>query len=149
MEHLNEQDLLDYVGGHLSSQQTQKIQDHLVGCQACRQQIAPLQQAWDALGAWEAMPASGLDLTDRILAHLPAPVSLWQIQRSELLRIAASVLIAIGVGHLTARALRRPQNPALDETTQTEILEILGRPSATGLLDPLLIEASPTGGTEE
>jgi anti-sigma factor RsiW len=64
MEHLNGIELVDYIGGQLSSERQRQIAAHLNACPECRRRCHEVRQNWRLLGEWQ---------TDLAHADHPAP----------------------------------------------------------------------------
>jgi anti-sigma factor RsiW len=68
--------LLDYASGKLESGPRAELEQHLAGCEACREFVSGQQSVWQALDLWEAEPVSP-DFDRRLLARLDAQPSWW------------------------------------------------------------------------
>ncbi len=133
MEHLSENQLLDVLKRQDSKGNV--LKDHISGCVSCKQRLVELQETWDVLGHWTVeMP--DIDLTDRVLkkARPVRTVRLWQTQT--LMRIAASILIGIGLGTLLGQPM--PNSVSENQVAQAMYLDALALDSATGWTAPLL-----------
>jgi anti-sigma factor RsiW len=53
MEHLNGIELVDYIGGQLSSDRQREIAAHLNTCGECRRRCLEVRQNWRLLGEWQ------------------------------------------------------------------------------------------------
>ena len=64
MEHLNGIELVDYIGGQVSSERQRQIAAHLNTCGDCRRRCHEVRQNWRLLGEWQ---------TDLAQTACPAP----------------------------------------------------------------------------
>ncbi len=135
MEHLSDNQLLDMLntepGGQGSSH------DHLAKCSSCRRRFEALREPWDTLGQW-IVDDPGIDLTDRIMAKAQPvrAIRLWQGRA--LGRIAAAILLGLGLGALVARP--KPAPISENQVTEAMYLDALALHSPTGWTSPLLTE---------
>lgn len=133
MEHLSDKQLLEML--EQPSDRKDAFMAHLGQCDPCRQRWRNLQASWDTLGTWTVdMPE--VDLTRRILERVESmhTVYLWQPQAW--VRIAASIIIGVGLGVLIGRLESAPVSA--DEVSQAIYLDTLALNSATGWAAPLL-----------
>jgi anti-sigma factor RsiW len=105
MEHVNEIELIEYVSGKLNALGTEKVREHLEACKGCSVRWRKAVEVWDTLGQW-SIDTAGHDVADRITAI--AEREQKQSEKTHILpigflpavlRIAASIIIAVGVGH--------------------------------------------------
>lgn len=133
MEHLSDNELLTLL--EQASDRAAALRAHLEVCDGCRQRWRSLQESWDALGAW-TVKGPEIDLADRILERAGAvhTVTLWQPQAW--VRIAASIIIGVGLGALMGRIGSGPVSA--EQVSQAIYLDTLALNSATGWAAPLL-----------
>ncbi|MBC8472574.1 MAG: zf-HC2 domain-containing protein [Planctomycetes bacterium] len=108
MEHVNDIELMEYVAGKLTALGSEKVREHLEACKECSVRWRKAVELWKSLGQW-SVDTAGHDVADRITAL--ADQAGREQRRSEkthvlsvgflpaVLRIAASIIIAVGVGH--------------------------------------------------
>ena len=108
MKHVNDIEIQNYIIGKLTASAKEEIQEHLAICEDCSDRWRKAVEVWDALGKWD-VDTTGRDLTEKIIAiaeqerqanieHNNIP-KLWKEFFPAVLRVAASIIIAIGVGH--------------------------------------------------
>ncbi len=140
MEHLTDKQLLELL--EQFGDQLDRLDDgpmaHLDQCDRCMQRWLDLQASWDALGAWTVdMPQS--DLSDRIVSRAVSTSIIHLRQPKVWLRIAASVIIGVGVGALMGRI--GPKTVSAEEASQAIYLDALALNSSTGWTAPMLGES--------
>lgn len=139
MEHLSDNQILDALGQPPTD--SSEIGRHIKVCPSCRMRLEEFRPTWEVLGTWTVeMPK--VDLTEDILrqAHPQRSVRLWQPQ--SLIRVAASILIGIGLGILSALPVHKPVSA--QQVSEAMHLDALSVNSPTGWASPLL-----TGNTED
>jgi hypothetical protein len=133
MEHLSDNEILDTLGQPpMESTDTGK---HLKTCESCRLRLDEFRQTWEALGSWTVeMPK--VDLTESILrqARSMRSVQVWQPQ--SLIRIAASILVGVGLGTLSALPVHK--TVSAQQVSEAMHLDALSVNSSTGWASPLL-----------
>jgi len=135
MEHLTDKQLLEWL--ERSEDGPADARAHLDQCENCRLRWQELRRTWDAMGAWTAeMPP--VDLAERVLGRVASvrTVHLWQPRT--LARIAASVIIGLGLGAATGRVGSRPVSA--EQVSQAIYLDSLALDSSTGWAGPMLDE---------
>ena len=105
MKHINEIELREYVAGKLNALGNEKVREHLEACKECSVRWRKAVELWKSLGQW-SVDTAGHDVAGRITAiaereqrqsektHI-LPIGFLPV----VLRIAASIIIAVGVGH--------------------------------------------------
>ncbi len=108
MKHINDIELMEYVAGNLTESRNGEIRSHLAACEECSARRREAAEMWNALGQWN-VDTAGHDVTAGITAL--AQSGGREQGRGEktrllrpgflpvVLRVAASVIIAVGVGH--------------------------------------------------
>jgi hypothetical protein len=140
MEHLTDKQLLELLEqlGDQSDVLDGSRRDHLDQCDRCMQRWLDLQESWDTLGAWMVdMPK--IDLTHRIMSQVVSTSTIHLRQPRVWLRIAASVIIGVGVGALMGRT--GPKPVSAEQASQAIYLNTLALNSSTGWTAPLLSES--------
>jgi len=108
MKHVNDIELIEYMAGNLAESRDGKVREHLAACDECSERWRETANMWDALVQW-SVDTAGHDIAGRITA-LAEKTDRDQRQRKKLhvlrlgflpmvLRVAASIIIAVGVGH--------------------------------------------------
>ncbi|UCD56410.1 MAG: hypothetical protein JSV16_11310 [Candidatus Hydrogenedentota bacterium] len=127
MEHINDNELLEYVSERLPDTKSQQFQRHMAECGECRKRYQNAVDVWETLGQWH-VDSSGHEIADRIEALATKNRSGQQESRTRTipfrssfkaaLRIAATIIIAVGGGHLLGRysvAKNTPELPVSQE----------------------------------
>ncbi len=146
MDHINDSQMLDMLTGHIAPDQQKDMHEHMDACASCRARWQDYQGTWEDLGQWDLQVPS-TDLTESIMARIPPFSAVRLFQPRSLLRIAASVLIGLLVGHMAART-PLGGHPSEQEMTQATFLDTLTLDSSTGLGDPLLQDVTADEGIE-
>ncbi len=148
MEHVRQTQMIRLVAGELADDERAAVERHLAGCGACRAAYESQARTWSVLGEW-ALPDTPRNLfagiERKLASRAVAPRPRWAALRS-IGRIAAAVLIGVGVGYATgkARAPAPPEAPAVvSPAAESEALRVLGldhvaNPSPAGLYGTLL-----------
>ena len=118
MEHVNDIQLLDYVGGRLPASQTDQVRRHIAECDACANRYREALATWDALGEWR-IDSSAHQVAGRIeslaaqaeFQQRPLRKVVMPLRNSLVaaLRIAAAIIIAISGGYVLGK-YSTPQN---------------------------------------
>ena len=159
MEHLDDIELIEYAAGNLAEPRAAEAREHVAACPECSQHVQEAEKLWSTLGHWNVEPA-GHDVADRIttLAHEDrAEVvhgrSTYVLRKKFLLpalRVAASILIAVGLGHKLGEYSITGKKPQIASSQQKpEYLAALGLEWSSGLAW-LVLEDDPaeTGGEQ-
>ena len=123
MEHLTDIQMMEFLGGHLPSDQRPRAEEHLATCEVCRSRHEQLTEVWNVLGEWE-VSAGEHDLREQVLAAARAGgtlrlASTWRRWTLVTLKAAASVIIAVGIGYAAGRWNRAsPLPPPPDDLEQ-------------------------------
>ena len=135
MEHLSDKELLDLL--EQFNAPSDGVAQHLRECDTCHQRWLALQTSWDALGDW-TIPETEIDLTKQILQRAASVSVISWGQPKVWLRIAASVIIGVGLGALVGRMDSNPVSA--EQASQAIYLDSLALHSSTGWTAPLLGE---------
>ncbi len=157
MEHITDIQMTDLLGGHVQPELREEIEQHLAACQACRAQYEQFAEVWGAMGQWEpACP--DVDLRQRVLmrARENAGAGIFATRPrwvSVVLKAAAVIVIAVGVGHLAGRwgrtaplPLPTPSIGELQQRTASSLyLDMFESGTPGGLSELVLADRKPTG----
>ena len=138
MSHLSPSQLIQYAGGELSPAQSATLEAHLAECRACQTRVYEQQTLTNVLGEWQPDPRAA-DLTRSVLDRLDgAPPSLPRAPSlSSMLRIAAAILLGVGMGHAGGRLLHASDSrEVLENSTRVPEppdYELLSSPAPVGL----------------
>jgi len=152
----SEKDLVRLVSGELDPAVTAEVRRHLEGCSRCAAAVQELEATWTALGHGDDRGGASPDLWPAVRAALEGEAgadSGWVPQsHSALLRAAASIVLAAGLGWMTGVMVGPPSPtrlpaPSNGEVTFEDVVEPLGLDefasgSATGLHDVLALSES-------
>ncbi len=108
MKHINDIELTEYVAGKLTASRTEEVREHLAACQECSDRWRKALEVWNTLGQW-SVDTAGHDVAGRITALAEKAERqqrqgekshvLWIGLLPVVLRVAASIIITVGVGH--------------------------------------------------
>jgi len=159
MKHINEIELREYVAGKLTASRSEEVREHITACRECSDRWREAVELWDTLGQW-SVDTAGHDVAERITAI--AEEAEWEKGQSEkthvlwvgllpvVLRIAASIIIAIGVGHKLGQYSVTGNAPrATASQNRPEYLSALGLEWSSELAWFILEEDSPNPGDEQ
>ena len=151
MEHISDIELIEYLSGNLTEPRAAEVQEHTAECPQCSQNIEQMQKLSDTLGLWEVETA-GHDVAERVITRVQESQSgRYSATRSRLvrlmpqvLRIAASIIIAVGLGHkLGDYSVEGSKPPTTSSPTRPEYVAALGLEWSSGLARLVLEEDSP------
>ncbi|MBC8218334.1 MAG: zf-HC2 domain-containing protein [Planctomycetes bacterium] len=159
MKHINDIELTEYVAGNLTGPRTKEVREHIAACPECSQRRRETDRLWDTLGDWNVETAEH-DVADRI-------VTLARVEQSasgrnagthvvrmrlplQVLRVAASIIIAVGAGYEVGRYSVTGKKPQVAPSqNQPEYLAALGLQWSSGLAWLVLEEDQPDTGGEQ
>jgi hypothetical protein len=134
MDHLTDKQLLNML---TDSAPDLGVAEHVADCDSCAQRLQALKVPWDVLGQW-TLDAPDMDLTDQVLSRVQANRPIYLQQPQALIRIAASILIGVGVGSWLGQSTAQPVSD--QQVTEAMYLDVLTLNSSTGWTTPLLEE---------
>lgn len=122
MSHPTERQLVEFVTRRLDPKDAGGLTLHLAGCSGCRIRAERLAALYPVLGAWEAPPPPR-DFEHAILAAVDEEQR-THLRWREYARVAAAVILALGLGHVAARSFRATSTlpPPADATTAAQTL---------------------------
>ena len=133
MEHINDTQILDMLGGHVQADEKESLLAHMAQCSNCQQRLNELRQTWDDLGALE-IDTSGIDLLGNLTSaihHRSRHINFLSIRG--LTRIAASILLAAAIGHVAGKFSTQKSTEEWGlATAQASFLQVLSPGSSTG-----------------
>ena len=108
MKHVNDIELIEYIAGKLTVSRSEVVREHMAACEECSDRWRKAVEVWNTLGQWSVDTANH-DVAGRITT-LAEEAERKQRQGEKtrvlrvgllpvVLRVAASIIIAIGVGH--------------------------------------------------
>ena len=133
MEHINDTQMLDMLGGHVQADEQESLLAHIAQCPNCQQRLDELKQTWNDLGALE-IDTSRLDLLSNLTSAIhyrSRHINFLSIQG--LTRIAASILLAAVIGHVAGKFSTQKSTEEWSlATAQASFLDVLSPGSSTG-----------------
>ena len=132
MEHLNDSELMEFISGGLATTRSEEVKKHIAECPECSERYREAAKVWDTLGRWD-IDTAGHNIADKILALVKeSQIGREKDQQShivkgdfwkDVLRIAALIVIAIGIGQKIGR-IGTDQNEVPATTLQNRPLYI-------------------------
>jgi anti-sigma factor RsiW len=108
MKHVNDIELIEYVAGKLTASRNEEVREHMAACKDCSDRWRKAVEVWNTLGQW-SVDTAGHDVADGITAIAEEEERGRKQYRKArdiqigflpaVLRVAASIIIAVGVGH--------------------------------------------------
>ncbi len=136
MEHLSETELIEYVAGKLSTPGNERVEQHIATCSECSDRRREVTKTWGTLGQW-TIDTTSHNIAEKV-TNAAEKLKNQQEQHKypnilkagfwpDMLRIAASIVIAAGIGHKLGR-YSVPQNkpPAAISQNTPNYLSTLG-----------------------
>ena len=134
MDHLTDKQLLSML---TDSAPDHDLTEHVAQCESCATRLQAVKAPWEVLGQW-TLDTPDIDLTDQVMSKVQGHASIYLRQPRALIRIAASILIGVGVGSWLERSVAQPLSD--EQVTEAMYLDVLTLNSSTGLTAPLLEE---------
>ena len=108
MKHVNDIEMIEYVAGKLTASRNEEVREHMAACEECSDRRRKAVEVWNALGKWSVDTAEH-DVTQRITAIAEEEERSRKQHKNArelqigflpvVARVAASIIIAVGVGH--------------------------------------------------
>jgi hypothetical protein len=147
MNHVRDTDAIRLAAGELPANEAREIRSHLARCEACRRRAEEQATLWREIGLWSPeAPVCDVSIAAGPAASQPTtPHRPWSFAAG-ISRIAAAVLLGVGVGYAVGRWNVSPSGqpaPAAQADspapTDDELgLPFLESPSPAGLYATLL-----------
>ena len=159
MKHINDIELIQYVGGKLAMPRHKEVQDHISNCDECAQRWQEMVRTWDTLAKWDVDTASH-SMTGSIQAMA------GKVRRSEghaythhlplrgffakIFRVAASIIIGISFGHLVDKWNISNENPRTEVSIEVpKYVRALALECSTGFVQSMLEEKTSEAEEEQ
>lgn len=107
MDCIKDSVLTEYISGKLDAGTREQVQKHLTECSKCSERFRDVSRLWETLGRWD-VDTTAHSITDRVVASAEKSVFVPKKSKgsiitskvfwSDVLRIAASIIIAIVIG---------------------------------------------------
>jgi predicted anti-sigma-YlaC factor YlaD len=157
MKHINDIEMQKYIAGKLTAAANEEVQEHLAICRECSDRWRKAAELWDALGQWN-VDTAGHDVAERVMALAKQQSQdsikhsnihkLWKEYLPVVLRVAASIIIAIGVGQKLGRySVTRETPKAAVSTGNPEYLSVLSLEWSSELAW-FILDDQPNGGQQ-
>ena len=150
---------MEYVAGNLTESRNGEIRAHLATCEECSERQREAAETWNALGQWN-VDTTEHDVAARITAVADsAEREQRQGEKTRLLRpgflpvvlrVAASIIIAVSVGHRLGKySVTGKMETAAVSQNRPEYLAALGLEWSSELAWLVLEDGPSNGGTEQ
>jgi hypothetical protein len=141
MDHVSDIQMLEMLGGHVPQAEQERLQEHIADCSDCQIRLQEYEQTWSDL-AEGAIDTSEHDLVEGVMSGLPEetrPIKFWPA--TSLARIAASILLAVFLGHVVGKfTAEKPKSPEDIVVAQAMFLDVLAPGSKVGWSEPVRTE---------
>ena len=153
MKHVNDIEIIEYLAGNLAESRSGEVREHLAACEECSERWREAAEMWNTLGQWN-VDTTGHDVAGRITT-LAENAGREQRQSEKthvlrsgflpvVLRVAASIIIAVGVGHRLGKySVTGKMEPAAASKDRPEYLTALGLEWSSELAWLILEDESP------
>ena len=120
MKCLNDIEIMEFISDKLDAEHKAEVQEHLAGCTDCSRRAKETSTLWDTLGHWE-IDTSSHNIADKVIASIEKSESTQKHTKffakheflMDALKIAASVIIAIGIGQKLGKISAGEKPPAV------------------------------------
>jgi len=111
MTHIDDSELMEYAAGRVAAPRKEQVAEHIAACPECSERRRQAALLWDSLGQW-TVETTGHEVAGRITAVAEKA----ERERNDgrwtkrvrflpaVLRVAASIIIAVAVGHRLGRS---------------------------------------------
>jgi len=105
MKCLNDIEIMDFISGKLEPERRNEVQEHISSCTQCSERVQESSMLWDTLGQWD-IDITDHNIADKVIASAQESVQIRKHPKLlnkrdfliDVLKIAASIIIAIGIG---------------------------------------------------
>ncbi|MBN2591501.1 MAG: zf-HC2 domain-containing protein [Sedimentisphaerales bacterium] len=134
MKCLNDIEIMEFISDKLDAERKAEVQEHLASCSECSQRVQESSTLWDTLGQWEVDIASH-NIADKVIAKIEKSESTRKHPKffarheflMDALKIAASIIIAIGIGQKLGKISAGEKPPAIASNQESpEYIAALG-----------------------
>ena len=158
MKHVNDIEMIEYVAGKLTASRNEEVREHMAACEECSDRWRKAVEVWNALGKWSVDTAEH-DVTERITAIAEEEERGRKQHKNArelqigflptMVRVAASIIIAVGVGHKLGKYSVTGSTPKTAASeNRPEYLAALGLEWSSELAWFILEDDSPNMGEE-
>ncbi len=144
MEHISNMKMLDLLGGYVNEPEKQRLLKHISQCDDCQKRWDESGLTWNELSALD-IDISAKDLFPKIMDEINSNRGNERILPIRtFMRVAASVLLAVIIGHISGRVSARTTDEDLALViAQANYLDVLAPGSSTGWGEPALHNGPP------
>ena len=128
MKCISDIELMEFIADKLTPAQKEQVQKHLASCDKCTKRFQDASRLWNTLGRWK-VDTTAHNIADRVVASIEKSVSddkqskkpyiVKRVFWVDVLRIAASIIIAISAGQILGKIGTKRKTPSV-VTSQTE-----------------------------
>jgi hypothetical protein len=139
MEHVTDITMLDLLGGYVDGPKKQNALQHISQCDSCQKRWNEFKQTWSKLSELD-VDTSDKNLFPKIADNIRSERSHIRILPVRMfMRVAASILLAIILGHMLGRAsTQRTDEDWASVVARANYLDVLASGSSTGWGEPVL-----------
>jgi anti-sigma factor RsiW len=157
MEHLSGIEIIEYVAGNSTGPRTLDVRKHIAECPQCAKHVEQAQKLSNALGVW-IVETAGHELADRVAALAQEAKDSKTAAARELIvrfmpqamRVAASIIIAIGLGYkLGEYSVEERKSQLAYSAEKPKYVAALGLEWSSGLARLVLEEPPAETGAEQ
>jgi hypothetical protein len=142
MDHVSDMQILELLGGHMPKVEQERLQEHIAVCADCQNRLREYEQTWSDL-AEAVIDTSGRDLLEGVISGLPEESRAIKFRPAiSLARIAASILLAVFLGHVLGKYSAEKPDPQEDlVVAKAMFLDVVLAPSSKiGWSEPVQFE---------
>ena len=159
MKHVDDMELMEYIAGNLAAARDGEVKEHLAMCEECEGRRREATEMWKALGQWDVDTAEH-DVAGRItILAENAGREQKQSEKTHILRVrflpvvlrvAASIIIAVGVGHRLGKySVTGKREPVAASKNRPEYLAAFGLEWSSDLAWLILEDDSSNVGEDQ
>lgn len=150
MDHVSDSDIIRLVGDEMPVEGRRQVEAHLECCEQCRLRRDAAMSVDSVLGEW-SVDTAGRDMLGSIHSRLTEERQSYKLpfrrdRFTRVGRIAAAIVVGIGLGHTVGRLARSPASlaptlvaSASDQDIADELgLYVLESPASAGLFTTVL-----------
>jgi len=139
MEHIADIMMIDLLGEYVDGPKKQNALQHISQCDSCQKRWDEFKQTWNKLSELH-VDTSDKDSFPKIADNIRSKRSHIRILPVRMLmRVAASILLAIILGHMLGRASAQKTNEDwVSVVARANYLDVLASGSSTGWGEPVL-----------
>jgi predicted anti-sigma-YlaC factor YlaD len=139
MDCVSEKMMLDLLGGQAAEEQRSQVMEHIRNCRQCEKVWQEMKETWEQLGRLQGERARA-KLTDDIMRAIAGRGRRGRNQWTrELVRIAASIAVAIFIGYMAGKMSVQPgEEYGQGVTAEALHLEALATGSVTGWAEAII-----------